>query len=121
MASDGRRKGDDAQSRHRRNLGWVGTLLGMAAVAFAVYAYRQAPIVFTPSYACNEGFGGQKVAHRQLSSLWVVVVILAALGIALPDSRKRPLPMVLLCGAAVGLFIGAVLRIESWTVGFCLS
>jgi hypothetical protein len=93
-----------------------------AAAALAVFAFLRAPVRYTGSPECpTDGFSGQVQAHRGLSVLWLAVMILCALSLVVPTPKRRPLAIWLLCGLSVGLLVGAVLRVDTWLVGYCFS
>ena len=116
------RRGRDRQRHSAANqIAYIGTILCALSVAVAAYAFSKAPITFTPSPACADGFGGQKIEHRGLSSLWAVVMVLAAAGLLIPDRKRRPVILMILCGVSVGLFAGAYFTVGSKFVGFCID
>ena len=118
----GRRNEDRKPDLDARNLGLTGVIFGLASVLFALVAFLRAPIRYGQSPDCPaDGFNGQVQAHRGLSVLWLVVMILCALSIGVPVSQRRPRVIPLLCGLSVGLLTGAVLRVDTWMIGYCFS
>jgi hypothetical protein len=129
---DDRRNSDDRRSRSLRRgrdrqrdssakqIAYLGTVLCALSVGLSIYAFMKAPITFTPSPACADGFGGQRIEHRGLSSLWAVVMVLAAAGLVIPDRKRRPVVLMILCGVSVGLFVGAYFTVGSKFDGLCL-
>ena len=118
----GRRQEDRKPDLDARNLGLTGIIFGIASVIFALVAFLRAPILYSASPDCPaDGFNGQVQAHRGLSVLWLVVMILCALSIGVPVSGRKPRAIALTCGLSVGLLIGAVLRIDTWMIGYCFS
>ena len=116
------RRGRDRQRNAAANkIAYLGTILCALSVGVATYAFFNAPITFTPSPACADGFGGQKIEHRGLSSLWAVVMVLAAAGLVIPDRKRRPVILMILCGISVGLFAAAYFTVGTKFVGFCID
>ncbi len=115
------RRGRDRQrNASANNVAYLGTVLCALSVAISIYAFMNAPITFTPSPECADGFGGQRIEHRGLSSLWAVVMVLAAAGLVIPDRKRRPVVLMILCGVSVGLFVGAYFTVGSKFDGLCL-
>ncbi len=115
------RRGRDRQRNASANqVAYLGTALCALSVAFSIYAFVKAPITFSPSPACADGFGGQRIEHRGLSALWAVVMVLAAAGLVIPDRKRRPVLLMILCGVSVGLFAGAYFTVGSKFDGLCL-
>jgi hypothetical protein len=116
------RRGRDRQRNAAANgMAYFGTILCALSVAVGTYAFVKAPITFTPSPACADGFGGQRIEHRGLSALWALVMVLAAAGLVIPDRKRRPVLLMILCGVSVGLFAGAYFTVGSKYVGFCID
>jgi hypothetical protein len=116
------RRGRDRQRNAAANkIAYLGTILCALSVAVGTYAFAKAPITFTPSPACADGFGGQRIEHRGLSALWALVMVLAAAGLVIPDRKRRPILLIILCGVSVGLFAGAYFTVGSKFVGFCID
>ena len=116
------RRGRDRQRNLAANkLAYVGTVLCTLSAGLGIYAFLRAPITFSPSPACNEGFGGQRIEHRGLSMLWSIVMVLAAAGLAIPDRKRRPVLLMVLCGVSIGLFVGAYFTVGTKLVGFCID
>jgi hypothetical protein len=116
------RRGRDRQRNASANqIAYLGTLLCALSVGLAIYAFLKPPITFTPSLKCAEGFGGQQVEHRGLSSLWAVAMVLAAAGLVIPDRKRRPVVLMVLCGVSVGLFAAAYFTVGTKLVGFCID
>ena len=107
-------------ARNEGALGFSAIVLCALGVGIALWASTHAPVVSAPSPACRDGIGGQFILHRQLSILWLPAVALAAVGLVLPSARRRPVAVLVLCGAFAGLAIAAVLRLDSWVDGLCL-
>ncbi len=101
-------------------LGFGAVIICSIAVGLALWASTHTPVVSAPSTACRDGIGGQFIRHRQLSFLWLPAVALASVGLALPSARRRPVAVLILCGAFAGLAVAAVLRLDSWVDGLCL-
>ena len=116
----GRRDHERRAARNDGALGFGGVVLCSLGVGLALWASTHAPVISAPSPACRDGIGGQVIRHRQLSLLWLPAVALAAVGLVLPSARRRPVAVLVLSGAFVGLAIAAVLRLDSWVDGLCL-
>ncbi len=116
----GRRDRDRRSDRNAGALGFGAVILCSIAVVLALWASTHTPVVSAPSPACRDGIGGQFIRHRQLSFLWLPAVALAAVGLVLPSARRRPVAVLVLCGAFAGLAVAAVLRLDSWVDGLCL-
>lgn len=118
----GRRVQDRKSGVQARNLGLAGATFGLASVVFALMAFLRAPMQYSSSPECpSDGFNGQVQAHRGLSMLWLLVMILCALSIGVPATQRRPRVIPMFCGLSVGLLIGAVLRVDTWLIGYCFS
>ncbi len=118
----GRREEDRKPDLDARNLGLTGAIFGLASVLFALVAFLRAPMQYSASPDCPaDGFSGQVQAHRGLSVLWLVVMILCALSIGVPVTGRKPRVIPLFCGLSVGLLVGAILRVDTWMVGFCFA
>jgi hypothetical protein len=116
------RRGRDRQRNAAANqIAYLGTMLCALSVGLAIYAFLKPPITFTPSLKCAEGFGGQQVERRGLSSLWAVAMVLAAAGLVIPDRKRRPVVLMVLCGVSVGLFAAAYFTVGTKLVGFCID
>lgn len=119
--SNSLRRGRDRQrDSSAKQVAYLGTVLCALSVALSIYAFMKAPITFSPSPACADGFGGQRIEHRGLSALWAVVMVLAAAGLVIPDRKRRPVLLMILCGVSVGLFAGAYFTVGSKFNGLCL-
>lgn len=120
--SNSLRRGRDRQRNASANqIAYLGTMLCALSVGVAIYAFLKPPISFTPSLKCAEGFGGQQVERRGLSSLWAVAMVLAAAGLVIPDRKRRPVVLMVLCGVSVGLFAAAYFTVGTKLVGFCID
>jgi hypothetical protein len=120
--SNSLRRGRDRQRNTSANqIAYLGTMLCALSVGVAIYAFLKPPISFTPSLKCAEGFGGQQVERRGLSSLWAVAMVLAAAGLVIPDRKRRPVVLMVLCGVSVGLFAAAYFTVGTKLVGFCID
>ena len=118
----GRRTVDRKADAGERNLASVGIAGSASAAALATAAFLRAPVRYAGSPDCpSDGFNGQVQAHRGLSVLWLVVMILCALSLAVPSAKRRPRTIWLLCGLSFGLLVGAVIRVDTWLVGYCFS
>jgi hypothetical protein len=116
------RRGRDRQRNTAANqIAYLGTMLCALSVGLAIYAFLKPPITLTPSLQCAEGFGGQQVERRGLSSLWAVAMVLAAAGLVIPDRKRRPVVLMVLCGVSVGLFAAAYFTVGTKLVGFCID
>jgi hypothetical protein len=114
------RRGRDRQrNAAAKQIAYFGTILCALSVAVGIYAFLKPPISFTPSPTCADGFGGQRVEHRGLSALWAVVMVLAAAGLVIPDRKRRPVLLMILCGVSVGLFAGAYFTVGTKLSGLC--
>jgi hypothetical protein len=120
-SSEGRRKVDLRAALMAQNTRVIGTVVAAIGTAIALYAYLHAPVVRTPSPACNEGFGGQMIDHYTLSLAWAPAVAASLGALLIPEKKRRPLLLLLLAGATIGLLIGAILNVNSEIVGFCLD
>jgi hypothetical protein len=120
--SNSLRRGRDRQrNASAKQIAYLGTMLCALSVGVAIYAFLKPPISFTPSLKCAEGFGGQQVERRGLSSLWAVAMVLAAAGLVIPDRKRRPVVLMVLCGVSVGLFAAAYFTVGTKLVGFCID
>ncbi len=118
----GRRSKDRKTEADVRNLGWIGAVIAAAAALIAFVAYVKAPVRYTASPECaSDGFSGQVQAHRGLSMLWAVVMALLTLALAIPNAKRRPVAIMMFCGLSLGLLAGALLRVDTWLIGYCFS
>ena len=117
----GRRGPDFRAGKAARRLDVAGLAVCALGVLVALWASTHAPVASTPSPQCGDGLGGQVVRHRQLSLLWVPGMVAMIIGTALPSARRRPVGVLVLVGLFLGLAVAAVLRIDSWVEGFCLT
>jgi hypothetical protein len=118
---EGRRQPDRKARTVARQISWASTVLAAVGTIIAMYAYRHSPHFRFASPLCDEGFGGQLVDHTQLSNWWAPAVVISLLGVLIPDKRKRPIVLLLLCGASIGLFVAAMFNVPSeHFIGNCL-
>ena len=118
----GRRTDDQRLDLASRTLARLSTALSITASVFAAFAFVRAPVAYSGSPECpSDGFNGQVQASRGLSTLWIVVMVLCAVAVALPNSRRRPIATMLFTGLCVGLLAGALLRLDTWLIGYCFS
>jgi hypothetical protein len=117
----GRRPRDLALVRSLYVQAAIGVVSGLTAMVSAGLALFHPPVSRVPSATCADGFGGQFVVHRGLSWLWFPAVIAMVIALTLPDRRKRPALTLLCVGLVLGMGAGALLRVETTLVGYCLA
>lgn len=96
----------------------IGALTSLVSAGFALF---QPPISRRLSELCGDGLGGQQIMHRGLSWLWIPAVTGMVIAVLVPQRTKQPALVLLCVGLVIGMGVGAVLRVETVLIGFCLT